>query len=90
MQKDFAYNIIPLLQNDPNIIGLAAGGSWIHNKLDEYSDLDLVLVTKKKISGNKDTMLAYAKSFGDLISVLLLSAAATKAAGFYYYAYDPV
>lgn len=68
MQKHFAQKVITTLQNDPNILGLAAGGSWIQNKLDEYSDLDLILVTKKKISGDKEKMLSYAKSFGDFIS----------------------
>lgn len=47
---------------------MAAGGSWISGEMDEYSDLDLILITKEKITGNKEQMLQYAKSFGDLIS----------------------
>lgn len=45
-------------------------GSWISNEIDEYSDLDLVLVTKYKIAGNKDKMLDTARRFGDLVSGL--------------------
>src|SRR5688572_8974403 len=68
MQKQFAQHVIWTLQNDPNILGIAAGGSWIYNTLDEYSDLDLVIVTKNKIGGDKAKMTAYAKSMGDFIS----------------------
>ncbi|MBF6629404.1 MAG: hypothetical protein ITG04_13040 [Proteiniphilum sp.] len=35
------------------MIGLAVGGSWLTNGLDEFSDLDLILVTRKKISDDK-------------------------------------
>jgi len=68
IQKDFADKVVALVKNDPNVIGLAAGGSWITDELDEYSDLDLVLVTKKKIAGDKEKMLNYARPFGDFIS----------------------
>ena len=40
---------------------MAASGSWLINQLDEFSDLDLVLVIKEKISGDKSKMVAYAK-----------------------------
>jgi hypothetical protein len=68
IQKKFAEKVTALVKKDPDIIGLAAAGSWITDELDEYSDLDLVLVTREKIGGNKEKMLAYAESFGDLIS----------------------
>ena len=68
MQKEFAGKVIDIVKNDSNIIGLAVAGSWITNELDEYSDLDLILITKKKISGDKEKMMLYAKSFGDFIS----------------------
>jgi uncharacterized protein (UPF0147 family) len=43
-------------------------GSWITNEIDEFSDLDLILVTKEKISNNKSRMLEYANRLGDFLS----------------------
>ena len=68
IQQDFAYRVAEIVQRDETVIGLAAGGSWISGEMDEYSDLDLILITKEKITENKEQMLQYAKSFGDLIS----------------------
>ncbi|MBC7873942.1 MAG: nucleotidyltransferase domain-containing protein [Ferruginibacter sp.] len=68
IQKDFAYKVIDSIKEDPGVIGLAAGGSWITDELDEFSDLDLLLITGEKIAGDKEKMLAYANRFGDLIS----------------------
>ena len=68
IQKEFANNVVEIVKKDNNIIGLAAGGSFITNELDEFSDLDLILITKQKIAGNKEKMLACAQSFGDFIS----------------------
>lgn len=68
IQQDFAYRVTEIVQRDETVIGLAAGGSWISGEMDEYSDLDLILITKEKVTGNKEQMHQYAKSFGDLIS----------------------
>ena len=68
IQQDFAYRVAEIVKRDETVIGLAAGGSWISREMDEYSDLDLLLITKEKVTGNKEQMLQYAKSFGDLIS----------------------
>jgi predicted nucleotidyltransferase len=68
IQKEFANKVVEIIKKDSNVIGLAAGGSWITNELDEYSDLDLILITKKKITGDKEAMLDYARSLGDFIS----------------------
>jgi hypothetical protein len=68
MQKAFAEKVVSIIKSDPAVLGLAVGGSWLTNQLDEFSDLDLVLVTKNKISGYRNLMIAYAKSFGDFIS----------------------
>lgn len=68
IQQDFAAHVVDIVKDDPNVTGLAAAGSWITHELDEYSDIDLVLVTKKQIAGNKEEMMAYARSFGDFIS----------------------
>jgi predicted nucleotidyltransferase len=68
IQQNFAHRVTELVSNDPSIIGLAVAGSWADDELDEYSDLDLVLVTKEKIGGNKDKMMAIAQSFREFIS----------------------
>jgi len=68
MQEDYAQKIVGLIKDDPQVIGLAAAGSWITNELDEFSDLDLVLITKEKIGGDKQKMLEYADRFGNILS----------------------
>lgn len=68
IQQHFAAQAKNILEPDDNVIGLAVAGSWITNELDEFSDLDLVLVTRQKISGDKNLMLDYAKRLGDLLS----------------------
>lgn len=68
MHKEFVANVIEKVKKDPAIIGLAAGGSWIGNQIDEFSDIDLVLITEKVVSDNFDKMYHYAKSFGDLLN----------------------
>lgn len=68
IQQDFAYRVAEIVQRDETVLGLAVGGSWISGEMDEYSDLDLILITKEKVAGNKEQMLQYAKSFGGLIS----------------------
>ena len=68
IQQDFAYRVAELVKKDDAVIGLAAGGSWITNEMDEYSDLDLILITEIKIAGDKEKMMGYARRFGNLIS----------------------
>lgn len=68
IQAEFAYRAKSILETDDNVIGLAAGGSWLTQQVDEFSDLDLILVTKEKISGDKGRMIAYAKRLGDFLS----------------------
>ncbi|WP_316734992.1 aminoglycoside 6-adenylyltransferase [Pedobacter aquatilis] len=68
VQHEFAEKITRILKADDNVIGLAAAGSWITNELDEFSDLDLVLVTKDVVGNSKEKMLTYANQFGNLLS----------------------
>lgn len=65
---EFAHNAKKILEPDENVIGLAAGGSWLTGQLDEFSDLDLILVTRERISGDKTKMLAYAEKLGNFFS----------------------
>ena len=68
IQREFVNKAKTILETDDNVIGLAVAGSWITNKMDEFSDLDLILVTKKKISHDKNLMLDYAKRLGNFLS----------------------
>jgi predicted nucleotidyltransferase len=68
VQQLFAKKVKSIVSKDPSVIGLAAAGSWLSNEMDEWSDLDLILVTKEKIGGDKEAMLAYVKQLGDLLN----------------------
>ena len=68
IQVEFADRAKRLLESDKNVIGLAVAGSWLTNEMDEFSDLDLILVTANKISDSKVKMLDYAKRLGNLLS----------------------
>jgi len=68
IQKEFAERASQTLATDDNVIGLAVGGSWLSDEIDEYSDLDLILVTREKLSSDKSKMLGYAKKLGKLLN----------------------
>ncbi|MBK1895623.1 hypothetical protein [Chryseobacterium paridis] len=68
IQIEFAQRAKEILETDQHTIGLAVGGSWIANQIDEFSDLDLIIVTDEKISDNKDKMVDYAKRLGSFLS----------------------
>ena len=55
------------MEKNDQVVGLAVGGSWLVNEIDEFSDLDLILVTKKKISELSE-MREVAGQFGNLLS----------------------
>ncbi|MDQ3277872.1 MAG: nucleotidyltransferase domain-containing protein, partial [Bacteroidota bacterium] len=68
VQKDFAQKIVEIVKEDAAVIGVAVAGSWLTDEMDEFSDLDLILVTAEKLGGDKTQMLAYAARFGQLLS----------------------
>jgi predicted nucleotidyltransferase len=68
IQKQFVEKVANILSKDDSVIGLAVGGSWITNEMDEFSDLDLIVVTTEKITGDKEKMLICAKRFGEFLS----------------------
>lgn len=68
IQQLFAQHATEILKSDESVIGLAVGGSWLSNEIDEFSDLDLILVTKEKVSTDKLKMLQYAGRLGNMIS----------------------
>ena len=68
VQLEFANSAKIILESDDNVVGLAVGGSWLTDEIDEFSDLDLIMVTKEKISGDKEIMIEYAKRLGNFLS----------------------
>jgi len=68
VQAAFANRAKIILETDENVIGLAVAGSWLTNEIDEFSDLDLILVTTGKITDDKNLMLDYAKRLGEFLS----------------------
>lgn len=67
MQKEFAKQLVEKAKNLPEILGVAVGGSWITNELDEYSDLDFVLVTHSNDFGSKERKIDIAKKLGNFV-----------------------
>ena len=45
-----------------------AGGSWISGQMDEFSDIDLVLITKSTVSDSLEKMKGYAEKIGPLLN----------------------
>src|SRR5262245_59719772 len=68
IQHEFARKVVGIIKSDNNTIGLAVGGSRLTNEMDEFSDLDLILVSKEPVSGDKEKMLYYARSVGQLLN----------------------
>ena len=68
IQVAFAEKAKKIFQANDNVIGLAVVGSWLTQELDEFSDLDLIIVTQQKVGGLKDEMLAYAQQLGNFLS----------------------
>lgn len=65
--KRFTDYAVSILKLDVSVIGLAVGGSWLTREMDDFSDLDLILVTKEKVHG-KYGMLKYAERLGPLLT----------------------
>lgn len=50
--RQFLQRAIDVLVEEPRIVGVAAGGSYASDTMDEYSDLDLVLATTVRDHGS--------------------------------------
>lgn len=66
--QQFIDNAIQALQHDPNVIGLAVGGSWVSDEMDAFSDLDLILVTTYSVAPDLESMRMYASQLGRTLS----------------------
>jgi hypothetical protein len=68
VHKKFLDHAASIFLKDENILGLAVGGSWAEEEIDAFSDLDLILVTRDIIAGNKEQMLAHASRLGSVLT----------------------
>jgi len=67
--RNFMDKAIPILKKDARILGVAVGGSWITQSMDEYSDIDLVIIIKdSNIAEVMGERMAIAESLGKLLS----------------------
>lgn len=68
LHLEFVNKAMDFFRTDSRILGIAVGGSWISNSMDEYSDIDLVIVVDPKyeqeISGER---LVLAEKLGNLL-----------------------
>lgn len=48
IHRDFIESTIAILQKDDRLVGIAAGGSYITDSMDEYSDIDFVIAVEPK------------------------------------------
>ncbi|HBF35203.1 TPA: oxalate:formate antiporter [Candidatus Sumerlaeota bacterium] len=67
--SDFVNRAIDVLKNDSRIVGIAAGGSWITDAMDEFSDIDLVIVVETCSEHEvSEERLCIAGKLGNLLS----------------------
>src|SRR5512137_1054707 len=45
--RAFLNSAVDILQGDPRIVGVAAGGSFLSDSMDEFSDIDLVIAVEE-------------------------------------------
>lgn len=50
LHRSFAERSIDILSADARVVGVAAGGSFLTNAMDEFSDLDLVIAVEPDAS----------------------------------------
>lgn len=67
-QKQFINQVVERIKDDKNVVGLAVAGSFITQEVDEFSDVDLVLVTINRVSDDVSEMEKYARSFGHYLN----------------------
>jgi len=67
--RKFLQRLIELLSEDTRIVGVAAGGSYLTNSMDEFSDLDLIIAVEPReyldVMADRQTIAA---SLGHLVA----------------------
>ena len=69
VQRELLVELVAGLRRASGIVGVAAGGSFISGDMDEFSDLDLVVLTDPSLFGEApDRRRALAASLGGLLA----------------------
>lgn len=67
--QEFLDNMVNVLKSDSRFLGCTIGGSWITNEFDDFSDLDILIVSNEKdyneVLNEKSSI---ASSFGNFLS----------------------
>ena len=67
--RRFLTASIDAFQDDTRIVGIAVGGSFLTNTMDEFSDLDLVIATEPHLHGDvMDDRIHIAGTLGPLVA----------------------
>jgi hypothetical protein len=70
--EEFIEKALPILKTNERLAGVAAGGSWITNSMDEFSDIDLVIsVIPEYFDSVMGERLAIAESLGKLLAAFI-------------------
>lgn len=68
-QQNFIERVVDTLKQDNRIVGVALGGSYISDSMDEFSDLDFVIVVNPKdVVQLMSERISIADKFGNLLS----------------------
>ena len=65
---EFIERTVEALERDPRFLGLAVAGSWVRDEIDEFSDLDLIIVCRDDAVTSPAAMRSVANELGSLIS----------------------
>lgn len=69
LHEEFIEKALPILKADKRLVGVAAGGSWITNSMDEFSDIDLVIsVIPEHFDSVMSERPSIAASLGNLLA----------------------
>ncbi|MDJ0700072.1 MAG: hypothetical protein QNJ07_09465 [Woeseiaceae bacterium] len=66
--EDFIQEVQEMVNSDEQFIGLAISGSWVSDEVDEFSDLDLLIVCQPGRLPIAPEMRVFAESIGGLVS----------------------
>lgn len=69
LHQAFVACVVERFQADPRLVGVAAGGSWVRDAMDEFSDLDLVIaVDPAALTEALDDRVRLAAGLGTLLA----------------------
>lgn len=66
--EEFIERVTDIVKSDDRFVGLAISGSWVSDEVDEFSDLDLLIVCQPGRLPVAPEMGVFAKSIGGLVS----------------------